>query len=167
MKDQAQENLIELLQQFMDEPSARTAHQDIQAGERWLTTYPAPAPRNRVLAAIHTQTIRSARRRQRVIRLIHTSLAAAAAVVILALVGQLGPRATSRSHPVAFIPAAIWDSDDITTADLDLAYFSSEIRQVEAQMLALETGESETVDNDVSDEIEMELLALQAEFWKG
>jgi hypothetical protein len=48
-----------------------------------------------------------------------------------------------------------------------LAYFSSQIRQIEAQMQALETGDAKAIDNDTSDEIEMELLALQAEFWKG
>lgn len=153
----------------MDEPAAREAHADIQAGERWLDAYPAPAPPSRVIAAIQTQMIRSAQRRHRMVRLVHTSLAAAAAVVILALVAQLGPRSASRSPSpyMAFIPTAIWESDDITAADLDLAYFSSEIRQIEAQMLALETGDGETADHDASDEIEMELLAIQAEVWKG
>ena len=169
MKDRAHENLIGLLQRFMDEPAAREAQKDIQAGERWLDTYPAPVPPSRVIAAINAQMVSAARRRHRIVRLVHTSLAAAAAIMILTLIGQLGPRSASRSHAlqVAFIPTAIWESDDITTADLDLAYFSSEIRQIEAQVLALETGDNETADSDASDEIEMELLALQTEFWKG
>ncbi len=166
MKDRAHENLIELLQRFMEEPAAQEAREDIRAGERWLDAYPAPVPQSRVIAAIKMQMVLSARRRHRVVRLVHTSLAAAAAIVIFVLIGQLGPRSASRTH-VAFIPTAIWESDDITTADLDLAYFSSEIRQIEAQMLALETGDTETAGNDASDDIEMELLALQAEFWKG
>ncbi len=167
MKDQARENLIELLQRFMDEPAAGAAQEDIQAGERWLGAYPAPAPRSQAIAVIKTQMIVAARRRHRLVRLAHGSLAAAAAIVILALIGQLGPHPVSQSRSMAFIPAAIWDSDDITTADLDLAYFSSEIGHIEAQMLALQAGEEETADNDASDEIEMELLAIQTELWKG
>jgi len=169
MKDRAHENLVELLRRFMDEPAAREAQADIQAGEQWLATYPAPAPRSQVITAIHAQMILSARRRHRIVRLAHGSLAAAAAIVILALIGPFGPRSASRSPSpyMAFIPTALWESDDITTADLDLAYFSSEIRQIEAQMLALETGENETSEGDASDEIELELLAIQAEVWKG
>jgi hypothetical protein len=169
MKDRAHENLIELLRQFMEEPGAQEAQEDIQAGERWLDACPAPPPPSRVIAAIHRQMALSARRRHRIVRLIHTSVAAAAAIVILALIGQLGPRPVRRPHALhmAFIPTAIWESDDLTTDDLDLAYYSGEIRQIEAQMHALEAGDSDVSGNDASDELEMELLAIQADFWKG
>jgi hypothetical protein len=169
MRDQAHENLIELLRRFMDEPTARAAHADIQAGERYLDAYPAPRPEARLVATMKTQMAVAALRRRRIARLVHGSLAAAAAVIVLALIGLPGhgPANRPRMSYATIIPPAIWDSDDITTTDLDLAYFSSQIRQIEAQMRALETGDAETIDNDTSDEIEMELLALQAEFWKG
>jgi len=84
MRDRAHENLIELLQRFMDEPAAQTAHEDIQAGERWLDDAPpTPAPNARLLATIKTQMAVSALRRHRMRRLFHASLAAAAAVVVL------------------------------------------------------------------------------------
>ena len=168
MKDRAHENLTELLQRFMDEPAAREAQADIRAGERWLDAYPAPAPQSRVIAAISAQMVLAARRRRRLVRLVHTSLAAAAAIVILALIGQLGPRSASQSPVsiVALLPAAIWDSDDIAADDLDLAYFSSEIGQIEAQMQALNGGENE-IGVGAPDELETELMALQAEFLKG
>jgi hypothetical protein len=169
MRDRAHESLMELLRRFMDEPAARAAQEDIRAGERYLDAYPAPTPEARLLAAIETQMAVAALRRRRIARLVHGSLAAAAAVIVLALIGLPGPGPANRPHMsyATIIPPAIWDSDDITTTDLDLAYFSSEIRQIEAQVQALEMGDAETTGNDASDEIEMELLALQAEFWKG
>ena len=52
MKDQTRENLTELLRRFMDEPAARTAQEDIEAGERLLEANPAPTPTPETLAAI-------------------------------------------------------------------------------------------------------------------
>ncbi len=168
MTDQAHENLIELLQRFMDEPTARAAHEDIRAGERFLEASPALPPDARLIATIKTQMTAAALRRHRIVRLVHGSLAAAAAVIVLALVGLLGPGSANRPHMsyAAIIPAAIWDSDDITADDLDLAYFSSEIGQIETQMQALDAGESE-IESGTLDEFENELMALQTDFWKG
>jgi hypothetical protein len=169
MRDHAHENLIDLLQRFMDEPAARTAHKDIQAGERWLDAHPAPAPEARLIAALKTQMVAAALRRHRIRRLVHASLAAAAAVVVLSLIGLPGPRSASRPHLsyAAIIPTAIWESDDLTADDLDLAYFSSEIRQIEAQVQALDADDSDTGMGRGPDEFETELQAIQAEFWKG
>jgi len=170
MRDRAHENLIELLQRFMDEPAAQTAHEDIQAGERWLDDAPpTPAPNARLLATIKTQMAVSALRRHRMRRLFHASLAAAAAVVVLSLIGLLGPGSASRPRIsyAAILPAAIWESDDITADDLDLVYFSSEIRQIEAQMRSLDAEESDTGVGGGPEELETELLAIQTELWKG
>jgi len=168
MREQAHENLMELLRRFMDEPTARTVHEDIQAGERLLDAEPAPTPEARLIATIKTQMARAALRRHRIVRLVHGSLAAAAAVIVLALVGLLGPGSPSRPPMsyAAIIPAAIWDSPDITADDLDLAYFSSEIGQIEAQMQALDAGESEGASGAL-DEFENELMEIQTDFWKG
>ena len=168
MRDQAHENLMKLLQRFMDEPTARAAHEDIQAGERFLNAYPAPQPDVRLLGAIKAQMAVAALHRRRIVRLVHGSLAAAAAVVVLALIGLLGPGSANRSPMsyVTLIPAAIWDSDDITADDLDLAYFSSEIGQIEAQVQALDAGEGEGGSGTL-DEFETELLAIQTDFLKG
>jgi hypothetical protein len=168
MRDRAHENLIALLQRFMDGPAAEAAHQDIQAGERWLDAYPAPAPGAQVIAALKVQMAASALRRHRITQLVRASVAAAAAVVVLALIGLLGPRSASQSPMslAALIPAAVWDSDDVTADDVDLAYFSSEIGQIEAQMQALDGDENE-LGVGAPDELEMELRAIQTEFLKG
>jgi hypothetical protein len=125
-------------------------------------------PEARLLATIKTQMAVAAVRRHRIVRLVHGALAAAAAVIVLALIGLLGPRSANGPHMsyAAIIPATIWDSHDLTADDLDLAYFSSEIGQIEAQAQALDAGESES-GSGALDEFEDELLTIQADFWKG
>ncbi|MCL5283027.1 MAG: hypothetical protein M1376_24350 [Planctomycetes bacterium] len=168
MTNPAHEDLVELLRRFMDEPAARAAHEDIQTGERLLETHPAPAPDARRVTAIKTQMAVVALRRHRTVRLVRGSLAAAAAVIVLALIGLLGPRSTDRPRLsyAAIIPTAIWDSHDLTADDLDLAYFSAEIGRIEAQMQALDAGDSES-GSGAPDEFENELMAIQTDFWKG
>lgn len=169
MRDRAHENLIELLRRFMDEPTSRKAHEDIRAGERWLDAQPAPAPDARLIAALKMQMAASALRRHRIRRLVHASLAAAAAVIVLSLIGLLGPRSSSGPHLsyAAILPAAIWESDDLTVDDLDLVYFSSEIRQIEAQVQALDADDSDTGMGANPEDFETELMAIQTELWKG
>jgi len=169
MRDHARENLVKLLRRFMDEPTAQAAHEDIQAGERWLETFAAPTPEARVLDAIEARMTAAALRKHRIRQRVRVSLSAAAAVIVLALIGLLGPDSENRPRMsyAAIIPAAIWESDDITTDDLDLAYFSSEIRQIEAQMQALDADENDRGVRGVPEEFETELMAIQTEFWKG
>ena len=168
MRDQAHENLIELLQRFMDEPAARTAQEDILAGERFLDARPAPAPDARVITAIKVQMAASAHRRHRTIRLFRGALATAAAVIVLGLIGPFGPDSTNRSRMsyAAIMPAAIWESDNLAVDDLDIVYFTAEIRHIETQMQALESDEGE-IGGGGPDELESELMAIETEFWKG
>jgi hypothetical protein len=168
MRDRAHDNLMGLLRRFMDEPAVKAAHEDIQAGERWLKACPAPLPDARVIAAIRKQMTATALRRHRIVQMVRASVAAAAAVIVLALIGLLGPRSASQSARslASLLPATIWDSDDIMADDRDLAYFSSEIGQIEAQMEALNGDENE-LGVGAPDELEQELMAIQAEYLKG
>jgi hypothetical protein len=168
MRNQGHENLTELLTRFMDAPTAEATYKDIEAGEQLLDACPAPLPDAGLLAVIRAQMAVAALRKHRIIRLVHGSLAAAAAVIVLALIGLLGPGSTEPSGVsyAAILPTALWESEDITADDRDLAYFSSEISQIEAQMQALNGDESE-VGVGAPEELEMELMAIQAEFLKG
>jgi hypothetical protein len=167
MRDRARENLVELLQRFLDEPAARAAQEDIQAGERWLEACPAPAPEARVIAAIKGQVTERTRRRHRNARWVRAAVAAAA-VLVLAWVGLFGPRPTSGPGIAyaAIIPATVWESDDLAADDLDIVYFTAELRHIEAQMRALDAGEV-GIGRPSRDEFENELMAIETEFWKG
>jgi hypothetical protein len=69
------------------------------------------------------------------------------------------------SH-AALIPTAIWESDDIASDDFDIAYFASEIQHIEAQVRALEADDGESTGAGALDEVEMELMRINSEFWK-
>ncbi len=169
MTDQARENLTELLRRFMDAAAAETAERDIRVGEAILDAHPAPSPDDRVVASIKAQMAAAVHGKHRYVRVYQGSLATAAAIVVAVLIGQLG-RGPGNGPPIAYasiIPAAVWESDDIACDDPDLVYFTSEIRQIEAQMQALEAGEGETTGSGMVEELEMELMRIDTEFWKG
>ncbi|MGE5294048.1 MAG: hypothetical protein ACM3VT_04415 [Solirubrobacterales bacterium] len=168
MKDPARENLVELLRQFMEDSAAHSAQADIDAGERILETHPAPAPSRETLATIKGLMIASAARRRR-IRVFRGVAAVAAMVLLTVWIGQYrtAPQGRPGVNFASIIPAAIWDSDDLTADDLDLAYFTSELRRIEAQMRAVDAEEAETPRADPADELEMELTAIETEFVKG
>ena len=64
------------------------------------------------------------------------------------------------------MPTAIWESDDITTDDADLAIYTIEIEQIEDELRSLQSGE-DIGDSDSSlSELEMELVAINNDFWK-
>lgn len=170
MKERESENLGELLRGFMDASAARAAEEDIRAGEHLLEAWPAPAPRGRLLDEVKIRMVVTAGRRRSTFRLLRGSVAAAAAVVVIALIGLLGRGPTDQGGVTfaSIIPTVVWESDDFEADDFDLAYFTAEIRQIEAQMQALEAGETEIGGGDAAAEIEMELMQIvETEFWKG
>jgi hypothetical protein len=152
----------------MDDSEARGVQADIEATERILEAYPAPAPSLGTLSAIKARTTAAAVRRRRRVRFFRAAVAAAA-VILTILIGQYD-RSPTRRPGVSFasiMPTAVWESRDIAADDLDLVYFTSEIRHIEAQMHALEAGETEIHGSSALDELEMELIAMETEFWKG
>jgi len=170
MEDHARENLAELLRRFMDDSTARAAQTDIEEADRILGAHPAPAPGARVLSTVKNLMIVTAARRRRRHRIFRGAVAAAAAVFLMVLVGRHGGSSTDqpRVNFASIIPTAVWESHDIASDDLDLVYFTSEIRRIEKQMRDLETDQDVAPrGNDVLDEVERELIAIETEFWKG
>ena len=76
------------------------------------------------------------------------------------------PREPGRVQYGSIIPTAVWESDDITTDDADLAIYTIEIEQIEDELRSLQSGE-DIGDSDSSlSELEMELVAINNDFWK-
>jgi len=68
----------------------------------------------------------------------------------------------------SIIPTAIWESDDITAADADLAIFTTEIEQIEDELMSLQLGEDDGNGDSSVSELEMELIEINnSDFWKG
>jgi len=169
MNDHARENLAQLLRRFMDDSAAQAVQADIDAAERIMESYPAPAPSAETVSTIRALTKAAAARKHRRTRIFRGVVAAAAAVILTVLIGRHGPTPTARPHVnlASILPSAIWESHDLAADDLDLVYFNSEIRQIEAQMHAIDSDETEIRRDSDLDDLEMELTAIETEFWKG
>lgn len=169
MKQHAHENLTELLRRFMDDSAAQAVQADIEAAERILETHPAPVPSPETLATIRALTLAAAARKRHRTQIFRGAVAVAAAVILTVLIGRQSPAPTAgpRVSFASILPTAIWESHDIAADDLTLVYFASEIRHIEAEIRALDSQETEIRRADALKELEMELVAIETEYWKG
>ena len=170
MGNQNREDWQSLFGRFVDATEAEAAAEDVRAAERMLETWPAPKPDTELIAYINTEMAARQRRKRRFAHL-SRALAAAAAVIIIAAIALLGRGPASRpTAPMSYasiIPTSVWESEDVNAEDAELMYFQSEIRRIEAQMEALESGGDDIGPADDVEEIEMELMQIETEFWKG
>ncbi len=163
------ENLRELFERFVDARQAKEAAEDIERGEQILRQWPAPEPRAELLALIKTEMgARLAHRRSRHLRWFASRAAGiAAAIVIAAGVWTGVNRDAGPGVMVAsLIPTAIWESENIVLDDLQLTLLSAEVERIESEVRDLQQNESRSSESAV-DEVEMELLEIEGEFWKG
>jgi hypothetical protein len=171
MNSQNDENLKELFERFLNAEQAESGVEDIQKGEQILREHPAPEPDDMLIANIKAEmAMRLPVKRTSTFTNIAYRMAyvAAAILVISAISLSLfdAPLETSRVQYASFIPTALWESDDITTDDADLAIFTIEIEQIEDELLALQSGEDIGDSNSSLSELEMELVAINNDFWK-
>lgn len=173
MEDQNQENLTELFRKFFDATQTESCIEDIQKAEQILRENPAPEPDNLLVANIKAEiAVRlPVRRAELSRRRTYRVVAAAASIIVLAAVSlQLfdknddGPGGTAYA---SLIPTAIWESDDIAADDANLAVFVAEIEQIKDEVLTLESGEDTSNGDSTLAELEMELIEIEGDFWKG
>ena len=73
------------------------------------------------------------------------------------------PPATAKE----MIPTEIWESSDLAVDDAELAVLNAEIDQLENELIALRLGETGGNGTGELTELEMELIVVDNEFWKG
>ena len=168
MKNHGQDNLRALFERFMPPAEAEAAATEVRAADDMLQAYPAPEPDAETIIGIKLQLGTALSGRRKASHPVYRFVGAAAAVIAIAMLGYFG-RAPDRRPDVrhaALIPTVIWESDDISSDDMEIAYFASEIQQIEAQMQALQAGEGENAGVSALDDVEMELMRINTEFWK-
>ena len=168
MKNRNRDNLKALFERFMPASEAEAAADEVGAADDLLRACPAPEPSPEIIVGIKLRIAGKLADRHRPSHPFFRFVGVAAAVIVVAVIGFFGrsPQRRPDIAQAALIPTAIWESDDIASDDLDIAYFTSEIRQIETEMRALEAGEGETVEVAALDEVEMELMRINTEFWK-
>ncbi len=100
-------------------------------------------------------------------KIAYRALYAAAAILIVSAISlNFYNRNNISVPPDSMLPASVWESDDITTEDADLAIYTIEIEQIEEELRSLQSGEDAGNGNSTLSEIEMELVAINNDFWK-
>ena len=174
MKDLNNENLEELLAKFYDAAEAKQAAQEILKAEQILRTSPAAKPSEALIANIKSQIVmRLAQRRASARRLVLARAVAVAAVfVILALVAvrffnQSRPMERGHSPVPAMISQEVWESSDIAADDPDLATLSAQIEEVARNLLSVRLDENGDENGEAVVDIEVKLIEIESDFWKG
>jgi hypothetical protein len=173
MSSQNEENLKELFERFANAEQAEKHVEDIQKGEQILRDYPAPAPDDMLIANIKAEiAMRLPARKAYVFRRkVYKAAAVAAAVVILAVVSarlfEKSDVVPQRVVYASLIPRVIWEGDDIAADDVDLAIFTAEVEQIQDEISALQFGEDGGNGDSTFAELEMELIEISSDFWKG
>jgi hypothetical protein len=111
-------------------------------------------------------------RRIQAIKRLSLRAAAVAAVVAIAVVVSL--TMFEKKEPekekvamTAMIPAISWESDTLAEDDAEIATLIGEIDQIESEMIAMELGENGGNGHTDSTDLEMELVEINSDFWKG
>ena len=175
MKGQNNENLEELLAKFYDAAEAKQAAQEIREAEQILRASPAAEPSEALIADIKSQiAMRLAQQRASARRLVFAKAVAVAAVfVILAsvavrLFNQSRPMERGHSPVLAMISQEVWESGDIAADDPDLATLSAQIEEVARNLLSVRLDENGDGNGEaVVVDIEVKLIEIESEFWKG
>ena len=158
------ENLRELLEQFMDPEQAQMHIDDIERGEQILREHPAPEPDDMLLANIKAQIGLHVlpHRTTAYKRIAYRVAAVAAAVIILATVWT----SLFNEHPVRDIEQPLQYASVFPWDHHDSAVFNTRLEQIENDLQALEFGEEDQDNNSAVTELELE-IEIASDFWKG
>ncbi len=172
MSSRDEENLKELFGRFLKAEQANRAVEDIQRAEQILHEQPAPEPDDMLIANIKAEIALNLLPQRAYVfkRIISKVAAVAAAVLIITAIGLNLFEKDSDSEKLVYasiIPRAIWESDDIAADDALLANLTVEVEQIEEEVSSLQLGENGSKNDRAIEKLEMELIEINSDFWKG
>jgi hypothetical protein len=172
MSNRKDKNLDELLKRLYGN-GAKEVGEDIAKGERILREYPDPKPDEETIILLKAKVAKAvAANHERALRRTYYRVAAfAAAVIMIAFVSvQLLERKPVESVQVATtvkVTEGISQDDGFFNGEEEMATLSAEVEQVGDEIMALDFGvASEELDDDWID-VEMGLIDIENDFWKG
>lgn len=173
MNGQSEENLKELFEKFVDSEQAEEAVEEIRKAEQILRENPAPQPDSELIADIKAEVTGALlhRKENAFRRAVYKVAVVAAAVIVLAVVNvklfKKGNGIPEGPVRAAIIPVSIWESEDIRADDANLATLIAETEQIEGELRALQLGENGVNGDKELVELEMRLIEVSGDFWKG
>lgn len=164
-----EENLRDLLSKFYTEAEAAQAQEDILRGEQIFAQNAAPQPEASVISNIKLRISSELAKRQRrsVGVYIGAGLTAAAAGILIGF-GLFVMEHQREGQPVGgeVVSEPIWEVEDFSTDDPQMAILAADVQAVADEVLALRLDENGSEGTGV-DELEIEWLEMDSDFWKG
>ena len=172
MNGRNEEDVKELFERFVNTGQAEEAEQDIRKGEQILREHPVSEPDSKLIADIKAEVGKAVLRRKTKVfrRMVYKAAVVAASVIFLAAIGiKLFEKGGESERVIAasILPAVIWESEHLADDDVDLAILTAEIEQIESDLLAVQMGENGGNGHEAVTELEMELIEINSDFWKG
>ena len=173
MDNRNEENVKDLFERFLDAEQAKKAVEDVAKAERILCEHPAPEADGELIANIKAEIAASLLRKKENAfrRTVYKTVAVAAGFILLVAIGvelfEKGRGEPERLVTGSIIPKAVWESDRLADDNADLATLIAEIEQIESDLLAVQLGENGGNGHEAVTELEMELIEINGDFWKG
>jgi len=172
MRDPEKEDLRELFERFVGAEQANEAVEDILKGEQILRDNAAPEPDARLIVSIKAQIAKElALRRAKASRWTFYRVAAVAAVIVvfasigIKLIHREGE--TGQVYASSIMPAAIWESANITVDDTRLGILSAAVEEIENEFTHLQEGKNSRNGEKTIEELETELIDINSDYGKG
>lgn len=168
MNKQNEENLGQLLSRFFAADQAGQVEEDIRAGEKILGLYPTPQPKEAIVASIKAQITESLSHRKTTMfrHAVYKAVAIAAVLVFSSIISLQWATHQHNANKIALIPAAVWESEEIAVADEELSILTAEIEQIKEEIDYLHANGYSDSYSAIA-ELEMELIEIDSDFWKG
>ena len=167
---QTKEDIKELLERFADSQTASQMAEDIRKGEDVLEQYKTPVPDNRLISEIKAQIVKTTQKHKKTAYYYHfirKTMATAAIFIVMTAVGiKLLEKPDSTINSI-ILTKVIWETDDIIQNDVELATLSEEIKDIEKDTLAVRLNENGTNGDTELLELELKLVDINGNFWKG
>jgi len=177
------EQIDQLLSQFMDPQNAERAADDIRTGDALFAQYPAPDVRREALGQIRSRLVRHSRMQRRHGALRFAGSAAAAAVIVFALLHgvQQQPADTGVQRADTQVAAVVSpvETKETIVRDLWKRLVSHEsLVQIDRELTdladSIDAVQSETYGElvntmkiDMLELEELEMITANTDFWKG
>jgi hypothetical protein len=173
MNNETEENLRDLFEKFLNSEQAEQAVEDIQKGEQILRESAVPKPDGELITNIKAEIAVSLlhKKENAFRRTVYKTMAVAAGFIILAIISVklFETKIVQPERPVSssIIPKAVWESECLADDSAASATLVAEVEQIESDLLAMRLGENGSNDNEAITELEMELIEINSDFWKG
>jgi len=167
MTRKEKENLTGLLNRFMENKAASEMARDIEKGDELFKSFPAPEPDEKVLSQIKDKIALTLKHRQTsyvIKRRIWMASGVAALLAISALLTFRTETRPTTKAPAVQIASAVWDGSD----DADISVLKAEVQTMQNTLANVQVNDNTSTGSNLAEnDLEMELIEIGSDIWKG